>query len=319
MNVQNIPVHLIDRPALKARISYPADQLQSLADSIATVGLINPITIERRGERYEIIAGDCRYQAHLLLGRDTITASIIDPGDMTHGEAIKWAENLERANLSPLEEAHYLAQMRDKLKLDRRGLAKLLRRSTDWTDARLELLTIPEQLRNLVHDRTLPLTHALALGRVDDDQHRDYLLRYALEGGASLRIIREWVQQYEVTRDAGADLTQALPPAPAAGQTYRLMMACACCGDEVEHTALIITRICRRCDAVISDATRERFTAPPPAPAPAATAHEELHHALKNALRTMLPDAEPDIIDDLVEITEDTIAATQTARVEGRG
>lgn len=94
--IQLVLLSLIDRPATPDRLSIDPEYIKELAASIAEIGLINPVLLCPRGGRFEIIAGDCRYQAFLSLGRDKIPAIIkeLDPESVSISGRRKTFRNL---------------------------------------------------------------------------------------------------------------------------------------------------------------------------------------------------------------------------------
>ena len=257
MDVQKIPMTLITLPAELHRRAHDAARLEELAASIKALGLINPITVEREADHYVLRAGHRRYEAHRLLRLDTIEANIRDAGALAHGEVLTWAENLDRADLSPIEEAEALARMLTVAGMTVERASKHLRRSRDWIEERLKLLTAPRDLQDLVHARELPMRHAYELARVTDDQHRHHLTRYALLSGASYPVIRDWVAQWRLHAESEQPGTAPLPAYPPDGGRITIMIPCLTCGTAHPHEQLRVVRMCPDCHANVLQATED--------------------------------------------------------------
>lgn len=257
MNVQEIPLHLITLPPSLHRKALDAAALERLANSIRDVGLMNPITVEREGDHYVLRAGHRRLEATRLLRHDTIAANVREPGDVAHAEVLTWTENLEREDLSPIEQAEACKRMVEHGHLTPGAVARLLRRSQDWVEERLDLLAIPPALQGLVHEKELPMRHAIELARVSDDAHREHLTRYALLSGASFSVIRDWVSQWRLHAENPSAQAAPLPPLPGPGERAIVLIPCLTCGEAIPPYELRVAHICHGCHSAVMEATEE--------------------------------------------------------------
>lgn len=257
MDVRKIPLDKIVYPPRMDREAIDADELRTLADNIDQIGLLNPITVEAQGEYYMLRAGRRRTEAHRLLNRKEIDANVRPADELGHGELITWTENLERAQLSMLEEARSIKHMMEQTGMSIRQLSAQLHRTHDWVASRIALLEIPVEMQRLVHKKELPLQHALELATVEDDDHRAHLLHYAISSGASFTVIRDWIAQYRLHRSTSDGSAAPLPPMPEPGQPYVVMIPCLTCGIAHPALELRIVRICASCVESIVDATKE--------------------------------------------------------------
>lgn len=257
MDIQKIPLSLITLPVEMHRRALDAARLEELAASIKAIGLLNPITVERAGDHYVLRAGHRRLEAHRLLRLDAIHANVRSPDELGHGEILTWAENLDRADLSPVEEAEAVSRMIEHAHLTIEAAAKYLRRSRDWVTERLNLLSAPRELQDLVHRRELPMRHAYELARVTDADHRAHLTRYALLSGASYAVIRDWVAQWRL--HAGSENMGAapLPAYPLDGSRITIMIPCLTCGAAHPAESLRIVRMCPECHGNVLQATED--------------------------------------------------------------
>ncbi|MBP7339945.1 ParB/RepB/Spo0J family partition protein [Niveispirillum sp.] len=202
--------HARVRPrADQPRRHFDEDALRQLADSIDKQGLLQPILVralpDRKGE-YEIVAGERRWRAHGLLGRATIHAIV------TNGqpEEIALVENLQRVDLSPLEEAAGIQALMERHHYTQEAAAGALGWSRTQVNRVLKLLTLPETV--LAECATLHLSRnamvelALAAG----EGEREHLLSL-LRRGASVKALRE---ARAAAAGAGEGATQAPKPVP---------------------------------------------------------------------------------------------------------
>lgn len=249
MQFELVPVELIDPPTIAHRRDFDPESLEELRASIAALGLINPITVEKEGNRYRIRAGHRRFLALMMNGAHTAPCIIRPPENTLHAEAVTWAENLARADLSPIEEAEAIGRMLRTGKLDVPAIARALNRSVPWVESRTSLLEMPPHMQAFVHSHELAIATALTLQRVTDPQHRDYLLRYAIDAGASHAVIREWVSAWETATASGGDATAVLPPPPGLLGPIIVHAPCLTCRRAFDHSQMHIARICKECMA----------------------------------------------------------------------
>ncbi len=257
MKIEEIPLSQITLPPELDRDSIDPEALRELAASIESVGLLNPITVEVVGDHYMLRAGRRRMEAHRLLHRTYITANIREPSEMGQGDVITWAENLDRADLSKLEEARSVKRFQIHTGFSPAQLGKKLHRSPDWIRARLDLLDAPEALQQHVHKRELAIATALELARVTNDDDRDRLTHYALMSGASLTVIKDWVAQWRLHQETHASGSAPMPPILLEQGRITVLVPCLTCATPFPAETLRIVRICNDCLAVVTGATNE--------------------------------------------------------------
>ncbi len=247
MRVEKIPLDIIDPPDNRHRIEFDEGELQALAASIRSVGLINPITIKLKPDkRYEIIAGHRRWRAMHINGDAYIDAVISESGD-DHSEKVKFAENNIRSDLTPMEEAIALSQMLEDDELELHQLANQVSRSMNWVESRLGLLEYPEDLQKAVHDSIVSLAAATELAYIDDDHHRNYLMQYAIESGASAGVLKQWRKEWQHSQMSNPGSEAPRPEMGIAGEPPMIMIPCALCSTPTDHMHTVIVRSCKPC------------------------------------------------------------------------
>lgn len=192
---QNVKMDLVDRPVDLVRLEISSTEIENLADSIRERGLLQPIKVARKGERFAIIFGDRRFLACKLLEVKTIQATVVDASDQEI--AIDRAiENGQRVDLSPLEEALQYQAMIDKLGFKMDQVAKKVGKKPGSVKRRLELLRYPTKIKEAVHTRKISISLAEEIMDCKDPGHRDYLLEMAIEHGVTSKLMRVWVQDW---------------------------------------------------------------------------------------------------------------------------
>lgn len=259
MNSRTLRLHQVIVPEHIHRMTISEDAIRDLARSIEQNGLINPITVIDNGDdTYTLRAGHSRLLAHQYLNRSTIDATI-RTGSVRDTAGITFAENLHRTQLSPMEEAYAIQHEHQHNLVPIDTIARVLNRTEQWVLLRLALTVMPPTLRELVHTDQLPIGSALALAAVSDDPHREYLTRYAINAGAAVTVIREWVRQWQLSQELGTGAAAPRPAMPEPGQQVVVNMPCYVCGDPHPYQDLRITRICGGCILALN-----QHDAPPP-------------------------------------------------------
>ena len=183
--VRLLPIRLIDPNPEQPRRSFDEAALQELAQSIRTVGVIQPIIVRPEGERYTIIAGERRYRASRLAELEEIPAIVRDWDAQKRLEAAL-IENLQRDDLNPVEEAAGVRRLMDEAGLTQEAAAQRLGKSRPAVANLLRLLTLPESVLQLLRDGKLSAGHARALVAVDP-RRQVQLANLAVQQGWSVR------------------------------------------------------------------------------------------------------------------------------------
>jgi ParB family chromosome partitioning protein len=178
---------ILPNPA-QPRLSYEEDSLTELADSIREHGVLQPILVRPVGSQYELIAGERRWRASRLAGRDTIPAIVADFDEETALE-VSIIENLQREDVSPLEEAAMYRKMTD-LGYSVRQLAQKIGKDKGYVENRLRLADAPTEIRELVSVRKDTISHAYELMKLTDDRQRRRLAKKVAAGELSLAKLR---------------------------------------------------------------------------------------------------------------------------------
>ncbi|MBA2380498.1 MAG: ParB/RepB/Spo0J family partition protein [Chloroflexi bacterium] len=192
--VKVIAVDRIESNPGQPRMNFDVDALHELAGSIREHGVLQPILVRPLGEnRYQLIAGERRWRASREAGLATIPALVEDIDDDTALE-ISIIENLQREDLSPLEEATMFDRMIHEHGYSIRKLADKLGKDKGYLENRLRLADAPEEIRELVSLRKDTLSHAYELLKVQDPKKRKKLAAQVASGELSLVKLRERIE-----------------------------------------------------------------------------------------------------------------------------
>jgi len=186
--VREVPLDRILPNPAQPRLSYEEDSLTDLAASIREHGVLQPILVRPVGNKFELIAGERRWRASQLAERDTIPAIVAEFDEQTALE-VSIIENLQREDVSPLEEAAMYRKMTD-LGYSVRQLAQKIGKDKGYVENRLRLADAPPEVRELVSVRKDTISHAYELMRVTDDRLRRRLAKRVAAGDLTLAKLR---------------------------------------------------------------------------------------------------------------------------------
>ena len=178
MNAQQIPIDQIDPNPHQLRGRIETSDIKELVDSIKDVGVIQPLLITQKEDRYILVAGLRRLEASRQAELKEVPCVVQDLSD---DDLIRYAliENLQRVDLSPLEEALALKQLIDTGGIDYRKAAELTGKSKTFVGERLALLQLPTDLKNAVSRGTISMKKADTLRKVSKTNVRAKLLERA--------------------------------------------------------------------------------------------------------------------------------------------
>ncbi len=187
--IREVPISKILPNPAQPRLSYEEDSLTELADSIREHGVLQPILVRPIGSRFELIAGERRWRASGMAGRETIPAIVAEFDDQTALE-VSIIENLQREDVSPLEEAAMFRRMTETFGYSVRQLAQKVGKDKGYVENRLRLSDAPADIRELLSLRKDTISHAYELMKIGDERKRRRLAKRIIAGELSLAKLR---------------------------------------------------------------------------------------------------------------------------------
>ncbi len=172
---------------------FDATKLQELADSIKEHGVFTPILVKKSLRGYEIVAGERRVRASRLAGLEEIPAIVVDFSDDQMME-IAMLENIQREDLSVIEEAQGYQKMIEHFSYTQEQLAQRVGKSREHVTNTLRLLKLPKEVQQMVLDGDLSMGHVRALLSLDNDECIR-LARKAAKEGMSVRAVENMVKE----------------------------------------------------------------------------------------------------------------------------
>lgn len=196
----SLPIASIVTNPDQPRKSFDETQLSELSDSIKQNGVLQPILVRKKGGKYEIVAGERRYQASKLAGLKEIPAIVreIDDAEIFQLALI---ENLQRSDLTPIEEARGYRQLLDTKGLTQEGLAKILSKSRSAIANTLRLMDLPQEVQDMMEEGQITAGHARAILAVPSEEGRIKLAQKVVAENLTVRQTENLAPLFSVTRD----------------------------------------------------------------------------------------------------------------------
>jgi ParB family chromosome partitioning protein len=181
------------------RREFDEASVKELAESIRSEGLLQPITVRKVAGGYEIIAGERRFRAFKLLGQKTITARVLDASDNASA-VLALIENLQRADLNPVEEALAIGALMRDFKLTQELVADRIGKPRASVANIVRLLTLDREIQGYLSKGQLSTGHAKVLLGLENEAHRVQLARLVIEKGLSVRALEAEMKKFASTK-----------------------------------------------------------------------------------------------------------------------
>lgn len=184
--LRELPVAQVRPNPFQPRTHFDEAALAELVASIEASGLLQPVVVRSRNGAYELIAGERRWRAVQQLGWPTVPAVVKEADDQTL-LTLALIENLQRNDLSPIDEAQGYQRLIDQFKLPQAEVARMVGRNRSTVTNLLRLLRLPESVRSMVHEGRLSEGHARALLALESERDIVALAEEAVRDALSVR------------------------------------------------------------------------------------------------------------------------------------
>ena len=248
---------MIDPPAQAVRVEISEAGIDELAESIKSVGLLNPITVKPANGRYEIVAGHRRWMAMNKAELLEAPCMIMEETDVSPSAA-KLHENLFREDISPAEEAAFYAELLDECGGDCDKVAALVHRSRNLVEGRLLLLTGSQEVLAALAGKKISLGVAEELNHLKRPEDVPYYLNWCVAQGATRGMVHGWVIGANMQAELNAGAHPPVVETPETPPAEFKEPVCYICGySEPRHDVEFwyIHRSCR----VIAERNRQEW------------------------------------------------------------
>ena len=214
-----VDLDLIAPGPMQPRTTFDEAALESLAESIKTHGIVQPLLVRRRGEGFELIAGERRWRAAKIAGLTRVPVLVKEVADQNLLE-IALIENIQREDLNPIEEAQAYKRLIENVGLTQEALATRVGRDRSYITNYLRLLKLPPDLQQLVIEGRLTTGHARTIVGLSHADIQRRLARQVIEDGLSVRATEILVQKASADKPARAPrISQPVDPNIRAAET----------------------------------------------------------------------------------------------------
>jgi len=194
-DVNHVDIRKIEPNRGQPRQYFDQEALEELADSIRAYGVIQPLILKDNGDHYSIIAGERRFRAARLANLDSVPAVIKDYTDLEILQ-IALVENIQRQDLTPIEEAQCYKRLMDEFFFSQEDIASKVGKSRAAISSAVRLLELDGRVQELVSDGRLTVSHARVLLAIKDGDSQLTVADQIVEGELSVRISEALVAEF---------------------------------------------------------------------------------------------------------------------------
>lgn len=211
-NILEVPIEDIIPNRFQPRLAFNEEGINDLAESIKQHGIIQPLVVRKLGDKYEIIAGERRYKASTMAGLSKVPVIISDIDDNKSAE-VALVENIQRRNLTAIEEAKSYKNLLDRGYLTQEQLANKMGVSQSTIANKLRLLNLDEEVQDALLNEKISERHARALLTLEDKEDQKKWLKRILDERLTVRQLDIELKKLKENgeEDAGIPLVQINP------------------------------------------------------------------------------------------------------------
>ncbi len=192
--IPNLPIDLIVPNPYQPRAEINPDTLVEMADSIRQHGVIEPLLVTRKGDTYELIAGERRWRSSKLAGMETVPVVVKEstPQEMLELAVI---ENVQRKDLNPIEEALAFEQLINTFNMNHEDISKKIGLSRPAIANKIRLLSLPDELKKALLDEKITEGHARGLLGLKNNEMMIAAYKIIMRDHLSVRAVEELVRR----------------------------------------------------------------------------------------------------------------------------
>lgn len=192
--VEKIPLQKLVANPFQPRKLFDEETIEELAQSIREHGIIQPIVVRKKGKKYEIVVGERRFRAAKMANLEEIPAIVKEMSEEQMME-IAILENLQREDLTPIEEAEAYQSLIEKLNFTQEDLANRLGKSRPHITNTIRLLQLPEEVRTMVNEGILSMGHGRALLGLKNKKRIPELAKKVVKNSLNVRQLEGLIKQ----------------------------------------------------------------------------------------------------------------------------
>jgi len=263
--IVEIPTNLIDEPSQSIRSQILLEDLQELAASIQRLGILQPLTVKRKGNRYEVVAGHRRLLAARMIGLEKVPCIVKDLKPLDE-LATMMHENIHREELNPVDAADVIARLKRVQHMSWEAVAEFMGKSVSWCRQVERLVEADPEIRQAIRDGLIGYAVGLEIMAHPDREKRMQILQMAIEGGWTQQRVRVVIRDDLNRLDTLRELEPVINFIAQHPQYREIKGRCAICDQLVPTEKLLILHTCEECYNVLmemKDQERRASSAPP--------------------------------------------------------
>jgi len=259
--IKEIPLEKIIIPQERLTSTLTEEEFTALTESIRAEGLISPIVLTTAEPDFVLVSGLNRLRAAQAIGWKTIPAIIIS-ADPIRASILNITENLARGKTNPIDEAWAIHELNQTHSQTLESISYRLSRSQDWLRSRLDLLTLPDGLQEVIQNGQLSMAAAKELSVIQDPHILEYLVNQAILSGASVKTIKAWLGKLDQNALNSALMDPSKTAPLPTQEQLNPTIDCFACGVANQPHELRPELLCESCRGALHN------PASPPAPGP---------------------------------------------------
>lgn len=193
-SINEIPIEKIEGNPWQPRSRFDEEKLNELAASIREIGIIQPLTLRKAAEKFQLIAGERRFRAAKIAGLKTVPAYVRMAEDDTMLE-MALVENIQREDLDPIEVAISYQRLIDECKLTQESMSDRVGKKRSTISNYLRLLRLPAEIQLGLREKQITMGHARALINLEDQKARLKIFNQTVKNDLSVRKVEEMVRE----------------------------------------------------------------------------------------------------------------------------
>lgn len=241
-----IPVDMIKDPERPLRTHLTPESVDDLVFSIKEVGIIQPLTVCKSGDGYEVVAGHRRLLAAEICQMTEVPCIVIET-DGIDKEVLKMHENIGRADINPIDWAIQLDYLKTQYHLSNAKLAETIGFSESWVSEHLEINNYPEEVLLAIQNGTLSFSSARELAKIKDKNKREIYVKAAVRGGVTPNLARQW--KMEANRPQASYQTETEEPTNKNTEevTDKYEPICPVCQEKIAFENIVTLQVHSEC------------------------------------------------------------------------
>ena len=242
----NIPIDSIIEPEDQVRTDITLEVLQGLADSIKQHGIVTPLIVLEKGDKYEVVAGHRRYLASKMVNLSVLPC-IVRELDQHGQDMVKLHENFFREDVNPIDEARYFVHLHLSQNLAYSEIARLCSRSDSYINSRVALLQGGTAVLAALEAGQINFSQANEINKATSENVRAELLRITIESGATVSSLRIMRYDYEGVLRNQTQPVETENAEPGSYPDIKHLIGCPVCKGNYPVQLIYPVSMCKGC------------------------------------------------------------------------